>query len=93
MIVVNNLDTVFSYNLIEMGSRDHFSGFCEGILLYLRLIKDCCEILSRVEVHSNSPLILNLIQINIRHLHLFFMDRFISREEVVVLFEAFLAQS
>jgi hypothetical protein len=61
MIVVNYLNTVFPDNLIEVRMRDHFSGLSKGILLYLRMMKDGCEVLSRVQVNSDSPLVLDLV--------------------------------
>jgi hypothetical protein len=74
MIVVNDLDAIFSNYLIEVRARYHVLSLSEGVLLDLRVMKYGSEFLPRMQVYSDLSLVVNFIKVDIWHFHLFFMD-------------------
>ena len=74
MIVLDDLNPIFGDYLVELRLREHITSFLDRVLSLSFKVDSWCTILAIVKVDANLALIFNLIDVDIRHLHLFDID-------------------
>ena len=77
MIILNNVDSVFVDDFVEIRLGHHFLNILEAVVKYPINDVNMMIVDNRIEIDADLLLILNLICVDIWHLHLLLVDRFI----------------